>query len=302
MNRPSSGDPPLARLRDEIDAIDDSIHDLLMRRMVLANGISEAKRAAGVTGALIRPAREAAILRRLMARHDGTFPFPVVVRIWSEIMSATLVAEGSFKVAVFTVEASDKGHGFASLARAHFGAETPFVPASTESGVLRAVRDGKVSIGVVPVPTDPMSGDVGVSAEPWWLTLAGGGEGRPTIVARLPWLAGAGYGGAPADALVVAMVRPEPSGEDISFLALESSDAVSRDRIRTALAETGLDMTRAVVWHDDTSPGRWQLIEVDGFVPEGDERLERFAEHMDEGIGRITVLGGYPKPPAASAG
>ena len=98
------------------------------------------------------------------------------------------------------------------------------------------------------------------------------------------------------------MVRPEPSGEDISFLALESSDAVSRDRIRTALAEAAIDMTRAVVWHDDGSPGRWQLIEVDGFVPEGDERLERFAARMDEGIGRITVLGGYPKPPAASAG
>lgn len=300
MNRPSSGDPPLARLRDEIDAIDDSIHDLLMRRMVLANGISEAKRAAGVTGALIRPAREAAILRRLMARHDGAFPFPVVVRIWSEIMSATLVAEGSFKVSVFTVEHSGDGHGFVGLARAHFGAETPFVAARTESGVLRAVRDGKVSIGVVPAPSDPMSGDVGASAEPWWLTLASGGEGRPMIVARLPWLAG---GGAPADALVIAMVRPEPSGEDASFLALESSDAVSRDRIRAALAESGIDMTRAVVWHDDDgAPGRWQLIEADGFVPEGDERLERFAERMGEGIGRITVLGGYPKPPAAPAG
>lgn len=303
MNRPSPGDPPLSRLRDEIDEIDDSIHDLLMRRMVLANGISEAKRSAGVTGALIRPAREAAILRRLMARHDGAFPFPVVVRIWSEIMSATLVAEGSFKVSVFTVEASGEGHGFTSLARAHFGAETPFVPVRTESGVLRAVRDGKVSIGIVPVPTDPMSGDVGVSAEPWWLTLAVSGEGRPMIVARLPWLASDRHGGAPADALVVAMVKPEPSGEDVSFLALESSDAISRDRIRTVLAETGIDMARAVVWHDaDSSPGRWQLIEVDGFVPEGDERLERFAERMGKGVGRLTALGGYPKPPAAPAG
>ena len=303
MNRPSPGDPPLARLRDEIDEIDDSIHDLLMRRMVLANGISEAKRSAGVTGALIRPAREAAILRRLMARHDGAFPFPVVVRIWSEIMSATLVAEGSFKVSVFTVEASGEGHGFTSLARAHFGAKTPFVPTRTESGVLRAVRDGKVSIGIVPVPTDPMSGDVGVSAEPWWLTLAVGGEGRPMVVARLPWLASDRHGGAPADALVVAMVKPEPSGEDVSFLALESSDAISRDRIRTVLAETGIGMARAVVWHDASgSPGRWQMIEVDGFVPEGDERLERFAERMGEGVGRLTVLGGYPKPPAAPAG
>ena len=39
-----------------------------------------------------------------MARHEGPFPFPVIVRIWSEIMSATLFAEGGFAVSVFTVE------------------------------------------------------------------------------------------------------------------------------------------------------------------------------------------------------
>ena len=65
MNRPSPEESPLAALRDEIDEIDDTIHDLLMRRMALANRISETKRARGATGALLRPAREAAILRRL---------------------------------------------------------------------------------------------------------------------------------------------------------------------------------------------------------------------------------------------
>ncbi len=303
MNRPSSEDPPLASLRDEIDAIDDSIHDLLMRRMALANGISEAKRAAGVSGALIRPAREAEILRRLMGRHGGVFPFPVIVRIWSEIMSATLVAEGSFKVSVFTIEPSGEGQDFANLARAQFGAETPFIPARTESGVLRAVRDGKASIGVVPVPADAMSGDVGVSAEPWWLTLAVSGEGRPMIVARLPWLPNNQHRSGAMSALVIAMITPEPSGDDISFLAIESSDAISRDRIKSALAETGIDMASAVVWHDDDgSPGRWQLIEVNGFVAEEDARLGRFAERMGEDVGRIAALGSYPKPPAMISG
>ena len=41
MNRPPPEDSPLAALRDEIDGIDDAIHDLIMRRMVLANRISE---------------------------------------------------------------------------------------------------------------------------------------------------------------------------------------------------------------------------------------------------------------------
>ena len=303
MNRPSSADPPLATLRDEIDAIDDSIHDLLMRRMTLAGRISEAKRAAGVLGALIRPAREARILRRLMERHGGAFPFPVVARIWSEIMSATLVAEGGFTVSVFTVEPSGEGPDFTTLARAHFGAGTPFILTRTESGVLRAVRDGKASIGVVPAPADAMSGEVGVSAEPWWLTLAVGGDGRPMIVARLPWLPSNEHRGGATNALVVAMIAPEPSGDDISFLAIESSDAISRDRIKSTLAETGIDMIGAVVWHDDNgAPGRWQMIEVNGFLGAEDARLGRFAERMGEDVRRIAALGGHPRPPAATGG
>ena len=299
MNRPSPEDSPLAALRDEIDEIDNTIHDLLMRRMALANRISETKRAQGVTGALLRPAREAAILRRLMARHQGPFPFPVIVRIWSEIMSATLFAEGGFTVSVFTVEEPSDESRFPDLARVHFGAETPLLTARTESGVLRGVRDGKASVGVLPVPADAMSGDVGVSAEPWWLTLAVSDEERPMIVSRLPWLAGGGNSAGRTSALVVAMTQPAPSGDDVSFVAVESSDTISRDRIRSALAVAGIAVTGSVVWHDDNgAPGRWQLIEVDGFVAEDDERLQGFAEQLGDDVGRIAVLGSYPSPPA----
>lgn len=299
MKRPLPEDPPLVALRGEIDEIDDAIHDLLMRRMALANRISETKRGAGVAGALLRPAREAAILRRLMARHEGPFPFPVVVRIWSEIMSATLFAEGGFAVSVFTVDPAGDESRFTDLARAHLGAETPLLPARTESGVLRAVRDGRASAGVLPVPADAMSGDVAVSAEPWWLTLAVSDEQRPMIVSRLPWLASGWHPAGATSALVVAMINPEPSGEDVSFLAVESSDTISRDRIKAALAEIGIAVTGSVVWHHENGePGRWQLIEVDGFVGQDDVRLLQFARLLGGDIGRIAVLGSYPKPPA----
>ena len=299
MNRPPPEESPIAALRDEIDGIDDAIHDLIMRRMALANRISETKRAHGATGALLRPAREAGILRRLMARHEGPFPFPVIVRIWSEIMSATLLAEGGFAVSVFTLDDPGEESRFPDLARIHFGAETPLLNARTESGVLRGVRDGKAAIGVLPVPADAMSGDVGVSAEPWWLTLAVSDEERPMIVSRLPWLDGDKSSAARTSALVVAMTRPAPSGDDVSYVAVQSSDTISRDRIRSALAVAGIAVTGSVVWHDENgAPGRWQLIEVDGFVAEDDERLRDFAAQLGDDIGRVEVLGSYPRPPA----
>ena len=119
------------------------------------------------------------------------------------------------------------------------------------------------------------------------------------IVSRLPWLAGERNSAGKTSALVVAMTQPAPSGDDVSFMAVESSDTISRDRIRSALAVAGIAVTGSVAWHgDDGVPGRWQLIEVDGFVAEEDERLQDFAEQLGDDVRRIAVLGSYPRPPA----
>ena len=90
------------------------------------------------------------------------------------------------------------------------------------------------------------------------------------------------------------MTPPAPSGDDVSYLAVESSDTISRDRIRSALAVAGVAVTGSVAWHGDGgTPGRWQLIEVDGFVAEEDERLQRFRRaarrrcRADRGAGQL---------------
>ena len=100
-------------------------------------------------------------------------------------------------------------------------------------------------------------------------------------------------------ALVVANIPPEPSGDDMSFLALESTDSISRDSIRAAFAAVGLEMARGIAWQGQSgSDGRWQLIETAGFVAEGDSRLQAFEEHMGDVILRIVPLGCHPVPRA----
>jgi chorismate mutase len=99
----SAETPTLDDLRREIDEIDIAVHDLLMRRMALADRIAHAK---GETTGFIRPGREALILRRLIARHHGPFPKVVVARIWREIISAMTALEGPFTVAVHAPEAT----------------------------------------------------------------------------------------------------------------------------------------------------------------------------------------------------
>jgi monofunctional chorismate mutase len=61
----------LEQLREEIEAVDQQVIQLLSRRVELARAVGEAKRAAG--RAVLDPAREAAVVRRagVLAREAG---------------------------------------------------------------------------------------------------------------------------------------------------------------------------------------------------------------------------------------
>ena len=295
MAKSSSGDMSLDSLRQQIDGIDDQIHDLLIRRADIAGVVREVKTKSGASVSFIRPAREAEILRRLAARHEGHFPTSLITRIWREIISATLTLETNFSASVFSPHDVETGLAYMWLARTYFGIDGTVRTAGTASGVLRAVRDGKAAVGVLPMPSDDRFSRDEI---PWWTTLASGGEGRPMIMARLPWSHGQGDVVAGLEALVVAKVLLEPSGDDVSYVALRFTDSVSRDRIRQGLKATGLEMVGAVAANPRETRGgpAWQLFEIDGFIAEGDERLESFGAAIGDAVESMVVLGSYARP------
>jgi len=285
-------EPSLNSLRRQIDKIDDHIHDLLMRRIDVAHDIGEQKSQS--QGVPYRPAREAQIMRRLAARHEGRFPFPVAVRIWREIISASLGVEGKFVVSVYVPEPFETGLAYLNLAQTYFGSGTPLLQAQTEAGVLRAVRDGKASVGVLPITSDTHT--TRASAEPWWYTLTVGGRDRPHIVATLPWLLRGKAGNDDTRALAIARVTPEASGDDISLIAFESTENISRDRIRKEAESAGLSLDWAATWTQDTQPTRWQLAEIDGFIPDSDPRLTSLFSTLENEVKRFVNLGCFAKP------
>ncbi|MSO74164.1 MAG: chorismate mutase [Alphaproteobacteria bacterium] len=286
----------LDELRREIDRIDDQILDLLDRRARIALEVGELKRAEGAAPVFLRPGREAQVLRRLLVR-EGTFPRVVVARLWREIISATLRLETPYLVSVFEPEPKVEGESYLALARAYFGVETTLKPARTEAGVLRNVRDRKASIGVLPVPVDEPPGEV--RKEPWWVTLATSGNHRPKIVARLPWVRTPVDGSPGLSALAIANAPPEPTGDDLGLVALEILDQTSRNRVRAALAQIGIELTGAVGWQAASDRNlRWNLIELNGFFDDGDVRLGQFEALLGSALRRLVVLGSYPRPPA----
>lgn len=268
-------------LRREIDKIDDSLHDLIMRRAELVAAIGAAK--AG--GSSFRPGREAAILRRLLKRHRGQFPREVLVRLWREIISAFLRMQGAFSVAVVS-----DGTDLLPLAREEYGSSTPIASFHTAGQALGALREGHASLAVLPLPQE-------VEERPWWPMLFSADGARPFIAARLPFAAS----GQPAvEALVVARIEQTETGDDRSFLGFETADAVSRTGLKEAFAKADLAVHFAASWRDADGQAWLHLVEIDGYVAPDDRRLARVASSVGAGARDVRQLGGYavPVPPA----
>lgn len=280
----------LDELRREIDKIDDAIHDLLMRRTQVVERVGAQKSGAGP---FIRPGREAAILRRLTARHVGPLPHGVVVRIWRELITALTRLQGPFAVAVY---APEDRRGFWDVARDHYGSMTPVSAVNSPQAAIRAVSEGAATVAVVPYPAE---GD----ADPWWRYLMNGDSRTPRIVSRLPFGGRGNARGEDRDALALALVDAEPTGDDRSLLGVELSGDLSRGRLKDALEAVGLPPTGFCTWHAPGGQGfSVNLVEVGDFVDRADPRLGQLTQRLNAALeavqasARVNVLGGYAMP------
>ena len=282
--------PPLDELRQRIDGIDDAIHDLLLQRAEVVKRIGAVKGAGQVA---LRPAREAAILRRLAANHRGELPVTVVLRMWRELISGLTQMQGRFGVVVY---APEERRGFWDVARDHFGSFTPMTAAKTPVAVVRAVAEGTASVGVVPYPFED-------DADPWWRFINGEDDKTPHVVARLPFFGRGNGRGEDRDALVIALVPHEPTAASVTERALDRSlvrielgEDVSRARLKEALEAVGLPVLYFCSWLSRPGSAPVHLAEVAGFVGTHDPRLAVIAERLTPVPVRLNTMGGYAVP------
>ncbi len=274
----------LDSVRREIDAIDDAIHDLLVKRAKVVEKIGALK---GGDGANLRPGREANILRRLVGRHAGGFPKPILVRIWREMFSAHVRQQGPFSVAVY---AGGNRTGYRDLARDQYGSCTPMTMHQSASRVIDTVARGEATVGVLPVPGQE-------DAEPWWPQLTSQGTNAPRIIARLPFAGSGDAQGGDWEAVAIGRLAPEPTGHDRTYVAIDAAEEIAPSRLAKGLADSGLAATPLGLWHNEQTPGAWlHLAEVEGFL-DPDNRLLRGITSVFEGLVKQTVLlGGYAVP------
>lgn len=287
--------PPksLDDVRREIDAVDASLHDLLMKRAALVAGVAEAKaHAASMAGQgsfiALRPGREAQILRALAARHRGSLPLEVVFRLWRELIAANTRLQGPFRVELF---GGADLLGVWDLARSYYGSGTEMTAHETARGVLDQVAQDRSALGVLPAP--------GPGAENWWTALEAQGPCGAKVVARLPFLERSGEEG-PA-AFAVAQAAFEPSGDDVSLLVARARGPLSEGGAAAALDRLGFAGGERLAFAP--MPGEaeagFALMAVPGFVEADDSRLG--PQDGTGPVAELALIGGYARPVAAAA-
>jgi chorismate mutase len=265
---PQSLSPPsLEEVRKRIDAIDAELLALVGERAGLAKDVAAAKAAqakqeggdAGKFG--LRPAREAQLLRRLLAARKGASA-SLVVRIWRELIGDSLATQGPFRLAVWG--GRDPGRAV-ELARLRFGAAPSLTQVARPEDALAAAR---TTGGVAVCCLSPDSA--------WWGRLLA--EPRLKVFAALPCLTAWG----PLAALAVAEVEVEPTGDDRTFWVTDApgparsvEEAMSRDGVAASLL---------------AEAGGLKLFKLAGFYQADDARLARAPGKLSG------VIGAAPAP------
>ncbi|HEY1503472.1 MAG TPA: chorismate mutase, partial [Stellaceae bacterium] len=279
--------PTLAALRRRIEALDDALHDVLMERAAVVESVGQLKRADATPP--LRPGREAQILRRLLARHRGAFPKPILVRLWRELLAGSLAIQADLHLAVYM---SEKSAGLWDLARDHYGSQTAMSGFRSTGEVLRAIADRRATLGVLPVPGQS-------DIEPWWRFLATGEAPVLRVIARLPFSSPGNARRDGSDAFVIGAIEPEESGADRSLFVIETGDDVSRTRLLSALG--GVGRTASVLGTTDAEHGAaTHLVEFDGWIVRDDERLKDALAGLGDRALRCAWLGGYAQPLSAA--
>lgn len=133
----------LKQLRDQIDAIDNELLQLVSKRAGFAQQIGKIKK----SGVVYRPEREAQILTRIQQQNAGPISNAHIRQLFTEIMSVCRALEKPMSVAFL----GPSGTFSEEAALKRFGSAITTIACDSIDGVFRAVESDAANYGVVPV-------------------------------------------------------------------------------------------------------------------------------------------------------
>lgn len=197
----STPEEQLAQCRARIDAIDETLAQLLLERIDIVAEVGQLKNQHWPRDCHIRPGREARMHRSIIQRFRGTkFSTRAAFLIWRQIIGASTSIESPLKVAV--LHEADRPR-----ARNYFGANAEIAHCRSLAELTTALTEKTSTIALIPTATP----------QGWWNAIPEDFH----IFAQLPVFA-RDLQRLPT-LYALAAVEPEPSGDDISLYVVDDA-------------------------------------------------------------------------------
>lgn len=137
----------LLPLRERIDSLDEQILSLLNQRAAAAQDVGTIKQTFDNDGSVLKPEREAQVIRRLQKLNQGPFTEPAIEAVWTQIISTCRGLENVLTVAYL----GPQGSFSEQAAIEHFGHAITHLRCDSFDEVFRAVEAGQANVGIIPV-------------------------------------------------------------------------------------------------------------------------------------------------------
>ncbi len=264
------GDAVLEGFRTQIDALDQQIFALFKARAGVVAQVGEHKRNdASPHRCMLRPGREAKLLRALQRADVAPLPQATLLQMWRLLIAGSLSIEQTLTISVAPPL------DFFYLAREYFGATTTITRQPNSLRVMGDLSEGKSLIGLLPWPEG--------TNDSWWVMLTEQHQDKLAHTPRVFAVAPLFHNSAAPNALLIGDVLVEETGDDETLLVLSATTDTSRARLTTLLEQAGIAATPLA----SAKVGSTQhyLMRAQGFHP-SPPPLEAM---------RVTWLGSYAK-------
>ena len=279
-------------LRDEIDAIDKQIIELIKSRMFIIPRVSEFKKN-NDEKFYIKSAREADMIKNLVSKVEGSYLKQAVASIWRKIICVANMEEQVLKIGIHNPRSISD---YEYLVKDHFLAQANISNFDSATNLIAEMQNGSINIGVFLLPSDNDDFDKKDSfQENWWINMANNQIGLK-IYCKIPFVEFSSNKKMSNISLVATAIKsPEQSMQDSTVICLEANSQYSKSQIIALFKDNNLNAKILKSVKIQQLLGIvFYLIELDGFYLEGDINLKKLSQSNTKPF--IKVLGHFPTP------
>lgn len=270
----------LRECRDEIDAVDNEIINLLEKRLKIVGKVRNIKENNGEKF-FIKSSREADMIKNLLEKAPKSMPKSAIISIWRKIITSSNMLEQPLKIAVFN---PTKNVHYESLVQDYYADFVPLIHHDSVNNVVLEIEKNNAQIAVFALPCDKNE------QNNWWINLANNKSGIK-VFAKLPFLKSLDKDC--AELVALAVKKPEKSSSDETLLCIETDKEISKSQILNALKENKIDgkilkstttkQVENIVFH---------LVELRRYFDEESPEIKNLSKSKIKPF--VKILGCYP--------